>query len=69
MFSEKNGLPKSPFPNGWKGEQGLYAVGFTKHGLLGASIDARKIAEDIVRKYCICNEHSKEQIHPILDLI
>ncbi|GAA0144167.1 oxygenase [Lithospermum erythrorhizon] len=47
MFSEKDGLPKKPFPNGWKGECGLYAVGFTKRGLLGASLDAKRIAEDI----------------------
>lgn len=49
MFSEKDGLPRKPFPNGWKGENGLYAVGFTKRGLLGASMDANKIAEDIER--------------------
>ncbi|KAL3633463.1 Indole-3-pyruvate monooxygenase YUCCA6 [Castilleja foliolosa] len=47
MFSEKNGLPKRPFPNGWKGESGLYAVGFTKRGLLGSSMDAKNIADDI----------------------
>ncbi|KAK4485870.1 hypothetical protein RD792_008521 [Penstemon davidsonii] len=47
MFSEKDGLPKMPFPNGWKGEKGLYAVGFTKRGLLGASMDAKNIADDI----------------------
>ncbi|XP_057799569.1 indole-3-pyruvate monooxygenase YUCCA6 [Salvia miltiorrhiza] len=47
MFSEKDGLPKRPFPNCWKGECGLYAVGFTKRGLLGASIDAKNIAADI----------------------
>lgn len=47
MFSEKDGLPKRPFPNGWKGECGLYAVGFTKRGLLGASMDAKNIALDI----------------------
>ncbi|KAK9269191.1 hypothetical protein L1049_000960 [Liquidambar formosana] len=47
LFSEKDGLPRKPFPNGWKGESGLYAVGFTKRGLLGASLDARRIAEDI----------------------
>ncbi|GFZ08438.1 flavin-binding monooxygenase family protein [Actinidia rufa] len=49
MFSERDGLPRRPFPNGWKGESGLYAVGFTKRGLLGASMDAKKIAEDIER--------------------
>lgn len=47
MFCEKDGLPKRPFPNCWKGECGLYAVGFTKRGLLGASIDAKNIADDI----------------------
>ncbi|XP_065850091.1 indole-3-pyruvate monooxygenase YUCCA2-like [Euphorbia lathyris] len=47
MFSEKDGLPVKSFPNGWKGENGLYAVGFTKRGLLGSSIDAIRIAHDI----------------------
>lgn len=47
MFNEKDGLPRKAFPNGWKGENGLYSVGFTKRGLLGASIDAKRIAEDI----------------------
>ncbi|PON94565.1 Flavin monooxygenase-like enzyme [Trema orientale] len=47
MFSEKNGMPRKAFPNGWKGECGLYAVGFTQRGLLGASADARRIAQDI----------------------
>ncbi|KAE8689000.1 Indole-3-pyruvate monooxygenase YUCCA6 [Hibiscus syriacus] len=49
MFSEKDGYPRRPFPNGWKGERGLYAVGFTKRGLLGTSMDALRIAEDIQR--------------------
>lgn len=49
MFSEKDGYPRRPFPNGWKGEYGLYAVGFTKRGLLGTSMDAIRIAEDIQR--------------------
>ncbi|KAL9376330.1 hypothetical protein Peur_030450 [Populus x canadensis] len=49
MFSEKDGFPRKPFPNGWKGECGLYAVGFTKRGILGASVDATRIAEDIER--------------------
>ncbi|KAJ4955808.1 hypothetical protein NE237_012591 [Protea cynaroides] len=46
-FFSKNGFPKSPFPNGWKGNAGLYAVGFTKKGLSGASFDAVRIAQDI----------------------
>ncbi|XP_023741536.1 indole-3-pyruvate monooxygenase YUCCA6 [Lactuca sativa] len=47
MFSEIDGYPRRPFPNGWKGAYGLYVVGFTKRGLLGASADAKRIAEDI----------------------
>ncbi|KOM29907.1 hypothetical protein LR48_Vigan831s002500 [Vigna angularis] len=46
-FFSKNGFPKMPFPHGWKGNAGLYAVGFTKRGLSGASSDAVKIAQDI----------------------
>lgn len=49
MFSKKDGLPKRAFPSGWKGEHGLYAVGFTKRGLLGTSMDARNVADDIAR--------------------
>ncbi|KAK6927408.1 Flavin monooxygenase-like [Dillenia turbinata] len=49
MFSEEDGLPRKPFPHGWKGECGLYSVGLTKRGLLGASMDAKRIAEDIKR--------------------
>ncbi|XP_068651773.1 indole-3-pyruvate monooxygenase YUCCA6-like [Aristolochia californica] len=51
FFSERDGLPRKPFPNGWKGECGLYAVGFTKRGLLGASMDAIRIAQDIERSW------------------
>ncbi|OWM86632.1 hypothetical protein CDL15_Pgr015667 [Punica granatum] len=61
MFSEKDGFPRRPFPNGWKGDCGLYAVGFTKRGLLGASMDAKRIAEDIER--CIQDE-AKQSILP-----
>ncbi|CAO2824169.1 unnamed protein product [Amaranthus hypochondriacus] len=43
----KNGFPKTPYPNGWKGRNGLYAVGFTRRGLAGASSDAIKIAQHI----------------------
>ncbi|XP_027367036.1 probable indole-3-pyruvate monooxygenase YUCCA8 [Abrus precatorius] len=46
-FFSKNGFPKSPFPNAWKGNAGIYAVGFTRRGLSGASSDAMKIAQDI----------------------
>ncbi|KAJ6711045.1 INDOLE-3-PYRUVATE MONOOXYGENASE YUCCA3-RELATED [Salix koriyanagi] len=46
-FFSKKGLPKAPFPHGWKGNAGLYAVGFTRRGLSGASSDATRIAQDI----------------------
>ncbi|XP_038970879.1 probable indole-3-pyruvate monooxygenase YUCCA5 [Phoenix dactylifera] len=48
-FFSKDGFPNEPFPNGWKGKSGLYAVGFTRRGLSGASLDAVRIAEDIDR--------------------
>jgi len=47
LFSEKDGLPRKAFPNGWKGENGLYSVGFTRRGLMGTSVDAKRIAYDI----------------------
>ncbi|KAG0472763.1 hypothetical protein HPP92_014620 [Vanilla planifolia] len=46
-FFSKEGTPKQPFPNSWKGKSGLYAVGFTRRGLAGASFDAACIAKDI----------------------
>ncbi|KAK9697711.1 hypothetical protein RND81_08G055400 [Saponaria officinalis] len=51
MFSEKDGYPVKSFSKGWKGENGLYSVGFTKRGLLGASQDAMRVAEDIARDW------------------
>lgn len=29
-FFTEDGMPKTPFPNNWKGEKGLYTVGFKK---------------------------------------
>ncbi|KAG0538675.1 hypothetical protein BDA96_03G256900 [Sorghum bicolor] len=43
----REGMPRIPFPNGWKGKNGLYTVGFSQRGLLGASADALNIARDI----------------------
>ncbi|KAL6007277.1 Indole-3-pyruvate monooxygenase yucca8 [Asimina triloba] len=57
-FTE-DGKPKSPFANGWKGENGLYFVGFTGRGLLGASSDAVNIALDIAER------QTEEVISPI----
>ncbi|XP_031113712.1 probable indole-3-pyruvate monooxygenase YUCCA5 [Ipomoea triloba] len=50
-FFSKNGFPKTPFPNSWKGKSGLYAVGFTRRGLSGTSADAVKTAQDITKVY------------------
>lgn len=58
MFSKEDGFPRRPFPNGWRGENGLYAVGFTKRGLLGASMDAKRIAEDIERCWKAETKHN-----------
>ncbi|KAF5801587.1 putative indole-3-pyruvate monooxygenase [Helianthus annuus] len=48
-FFAKNGFPKTPFPSGWKGKNGLYASGFTRRGLAGVSADAIKISQDIAQ--------------------
>ncbi|PKA60008.1 putative indole-3-pyruvate monooxygenase YUCCA8 [Apostasia shenzhenica] len=48
-FFAADGFPRRPFPNSWKGKSGLYAVGFTKRGISGASSDAAMIAKDIGR--------------------
>ncbi|XP_057739145.1 indole-3-pyruvate monooxygenase YUCCA6-like [Arachis stenosperma] len=65
MFSKEDGFPMKPFPNGWKGRNGLYAVGFTKKGLLGASIDAKRIAQDIERCYKHeANNHNANNAFP-----
>ncbi|KAL7113228.1 hypothetical protein ACP275_04G049000 [Erythranthe tilingii] len=48
-FFSKNGMPKAEFPNAWKGKAGLYAVGFTRRGLAGASADSVKISQDIAK--------------------
>ncbi|XWS31343.1 hypothetical protein CRYUN_Cryun23aG0068400 [Craigia yunnanensis] len=57
-FFSKNGFPKAPFPHGWKGNAGLYAVGFTRRGLSGASSDAMRIAQDIGK---VWKEETKQQ--------
>ena len=53
-------MPKTPFPNGWKGDNGLYTVGFTRRGLLGTASDAVKIAKDIADQWRLnkgCKKH------------
>lgn len=48
-FFSEDGVPKDPFPNGWKGKCGLYAVGFTRRGLSGASLDAVSVSQDVAK--------------------
>jgi indole-3-pyruvate monooxygenase len=55
-FFTKDGMPKTPFPKGWKGENGLYTVGFTRRGLLGTASDAVKIAHDIAGEWKAAKE-------------
>ncbi|KAE8009606.1 hypothetical protein FH972_006034 [Carpinus fangiana] len=43
----EDGLPKPSYPNHWKGENGLYCVGFSRKGIYGASSDAQNIADHI----------------------
>ncbi|XP_004497732.1 probable indole-3-pyruvate monooxygenase YUCCA3 [Cicer arietinum] len=50
-FFSNDGMPKDPFPNGWKGKSGLYAVGFTGRGLSGASLDAISVSHDIAKSW------------------
>lgn len=50
-FFTEEGMLKTHCPHGWKGENGLYAVGFTRKGLLGTSSDAVNIARDIADKF------------------
>ncbi|CAI9260806.1 unnamed protein product [Lactuca saligna] len=59
LFS-KEGMPMTPFPEGWKGKAGVYAVGFTGRGLLGASLDAIRVAQDIGKTW---NQETKHTNH------
>ncbi|KAI3677282.1 hypothetical protein L1987_86905 [Smallanthus sonchifolius] len=61
-FFTDDGMPKTPFPNGWKGENELYTVGFTHRGLLGTTCDALKIAKEVTRQWRPVNGDSKLEI-------
>lgn len=71
FFTQEEGMPKTPFPNGWNGGNGLYAVGFTRRGLLGTASDAVKIAGDIAQQWRtlkdtnnLCNTHCIPRRNP-----
>ncbi|KAG2260376.1 hypothetical protein Bca52824_079670 [Brassica carinata] len=55
---ESQFFSKSGFPNTWKGKSGLYAAGFTRKGLAGASADAVSITRDIGK---VWREETKRQ--------
>ncbi|KAF7036832.1 hypothetical protein CFC21_047360 [Triticum aestivum] len=61
----REGTPKTPFPDGWKGRNGLYTVGFSQRGLLGASSDALCVARDI---HCQWRERERERDKPTSDV-
>ncbi|XP_021290909.1 probable indole-3-pyruvate monooxygenase YUCCA3 [Herrania umbratica] len=61
-FFSNDGVPKNPFPNGWKGKAGLYAVGFTRRGLSGASLDAISVAHDIAKSWKEETKQKKKSI-------
>jgi hypothetical protein len=46
LFAD-DGFPSAQAPHRWKGEHGLYAVGFGRKGLLGCANDAVLVAEHI----------------------
>ncbi|XP_059642916.1 probable indole-3-pyruvate monooxygenase YUCCA4 [Cornus florida] len=70
-FFTKEGMPKTPFPNSWRGGKGLYTVGFTRRGLLGTASDAGNVARDIADQWrtirgckSSCNSHMILKRHP-----
>jgi indole-3-pyruvate monooxygenase len=50
LFTE-DGKPKAQHPSNWRGPNGLYCVGFSGRGLLGAGADALRAAADIAGKW------------------
>lgn len=46
-FFSADGLPKNLSQGTWKAERGLYVAGLGRKGILGATFDAKNIAEDI----------------------
>ncbi|KAK9076006.1 hypothetical protein SSX86_004336 [Deinandra increscens subsp. villosa] len=66
-LQETEFFAKNGFPNGWKGKHGLYASGFTRKGLAGASADAIKISQDIGKGWKeVSNKNKNKQNVPTL---
>lgn len=56
-------MPRTPFPNGWNGGNGLYTVGLTGRGLLGASLDAVNVARDVIKQWTTKEDADKTNFH------
>ncbi|KAM0826403.1 hypothetical protein ACQ4PT_068907 [Festuca glaucescens] len=50
-FFREDGKPRSRCPSNWRGPNGLYCVGFSGQGLLGAGADALRAASDIAGRW------------------
>ncbi|KAL6649264.1 hypothetical protein ACP70R_013488 [Stipagrostis hirtigluma subsp. patula] len=50
LFTE-DGKPRAQHPSNWRGPNGLYSVGFSGRGLLGAGEDALRAAADIAGRW------------------
>jgi indole-3-pyruvate monooxygenase len=61
FFSEE-GLPRNPSQGTWKGGRGLYVAGLGRKGILGATFDAKNIAEDISRAYIAAELESHNRV-------
>ncbi|KAH7566432.1 hypothetical protein ACOSP7_022913 [Xanthoceras sorbifolium] len=51
FFTQNDGNSEKSLPKSWKGKNRVYSVGFTGQGLLGAAMDAHKVADDIKRQW------------------
>lgn len=52
-------------PKTWKGKKGVYSVGFTKQGIVGASRDAERVAEDVAAQWkCETKNVRLQLLHP-----
>lgn len=50
-FFTEDGKPRARCPSNWRGPDGLYCVGFSGRGLLGAGADALRAAADIAGRW------------------
>ncbi|CAN6475949.1 unnamed protein product [Victoria cruziana] len=46
-FFDESGFPAAGWPSQWKGNNGLYCIGFSRKGFYGIALDAKNVAQDI----------------------